>query len=162
MKSPSSSSATRTSSSGDASRSTELRLGKDRQPEPAGLGDRECPAAPVSVLDVRVESKACLLRALGELVDVLRRAEVDPHAHTLLAVTSFLPVILIQADKGVASAHHHAEQRAAVLPSLLDSKAQCLEEGDALLKVVDRQARRELLHLQRRLGCCRHVPASRE
>ena len=52
----------------------------------------------------------------------------------------FLPIVLVQADLGLAGTQHHAEQRPFVFPPLLDREAERFVKGHALLQIVDDEA----------------------
>src|SRR5262245_3648829 len=77
-------------------------LGRDRQAEPARLRDLKRSASPRGVVRLCVESDPRVLGVGGELIDVLGRADVDPHAHTLVATATLLPVVLTKANLDVA------------------------------------------------------------
>src|SRR4029453_1375245 len=79
----------------------------------------------------------------------------------LRAVASLLPIVLSQSDLRPAGAHHDAEQRAVVFPSLVDREAERFIERDALLQIVDRQAGNDAGDLQSLLSCCHDLPPAR-
>src|SRR5262249_13065164 len=95
---------------------------------------------PLGVMRFGIELHACRFCARGDLIDVLFRADQEAHPDALLTVASFLPVVLTQADAGVACAQHDAKQLAVFFPAIFNSESETLEESEALLKVVDRES----------------------
>jgi hypothetical protein len=69
-------------------------MGRDRQPEPARLGDLEDAAAPVDVVRLAVERDTGRPGPARELVDVLGRGDVEPQADALDAIAALLPVVM--------------------------------------------------------------------
>src|SRR5687768_18052441 len=68
-------------------------LRKNRQQKTAWIGDLERTALPLRVVRFRRERDAGVPGPLGNLVDVTRRRlDGQPHADSLLAVASLLPV----------------------------------------------------------------------
>jgi hypothetical protein len=76
----------------------ESPLGRDRDSESARFSHLKCPAPPRSVMRLRVQSDSRLLRVRRELIDVLRRADEEPHADALLTPAALLPVVLAKID----------------------------------------------------------------
>src|SRR5688572_18779408 len=137
-------------------RRVSLHLRGNRHLEAARLRDFEGAGLPLSVVRLGVELHARRLRARRDLIDVLLRTDEEAHPDPFLAVASLLPVVLAQADAGIARAQHDAKQLAVFFPLVFHHESQAFEESDALLKVVDREAWRDRLCLQGGLGRCCH------
>src|SRR5688572_20399388 len=121
-------------------RGVSLHLRGNRHLEAARLRDLEGAGLPLSVVRLGVELHARRLRARRDLIDVLLRTDEEAHPDPFLAVASLLPVVLAQADAGIARAQHDAKQLAVFFPLVFHHESQAFEESDALLKVVDREA----------------------
>src|SRR5262245_44679272 len=77
-------------------------LGKNGQQETARIADLERPAFPLRVARFGFERDASVLRSLRYFINAARRLDGQTHADSLLAVASFFPIVLVQAEIGRA------------------------------------------------------------
>jgi hypothetical protein len=82
-----------------------------------------------------------LLRARGDLIDIVRRLYLVALADAFDAIQTFLAIVLTQAEARVTGFEHRAEEFPVHFPFVFDLEAETVEEIKALLQVVDRQAR---------------------
>src|SRR4029450_9337902 len=108
----------------------------------AGLADAEAAPAPRLVLRLLGERRARRAHPSCKHVDVLRRAAIDPEALALHAAAALLPVVLAEPEGDASREGLDALQSAIFLPLVLQGEAEHVPvEGDALVDVVDREAR---------------------
>src|SRR5512143_508410 len=115
----------------------------DRDLESVRVSHRDVTRAPGLVGRSLVQLAAFGLDPLREVIDALVRLAVNPETFALLAVASLLPVVLPDHEGNVPGFERHADDLSLVLPGLFDAEPENVAvEREALLQVVDREARR--------------------
>ena len=89
-----------------------LRRRANRQREPLGSFTSNCPVAPVGVMCVRDQGNARLFGSGGDLIDVIRRFDVEPQPDALGRSAPLLAIVWLGRAETFPLEQHDTQQHA--------------------------------------------------